>query len=82
MFISGIYPGAAGHYTYAIKTIHKVGHALVENGQPVLDNNTYSTHLYTQKTIEYVDTHLRETPDKVKPSSIRYFVTTFQDKYS
>ena len=61
MYITGIYPGMATHFTHT----EQGAHALVENGEPVWDNTTYSTHLYTQKTIEYVDTHLKETPDKV-----------------
>ena len=40
-------------------------HALVENGEPVWDRSTYSTHMYTDKALQYVGNHLQETPDKV-----------------
>ena len=56
----GIYPGMAGHYDR-----REYGkYALIDNGQPYWDNTTYDTRLYVQKTVDYIEEHLREHPDK------------------
>ena len=56
----GIYPGQATHYD---RTVYGK-YCLVENGKPYQETTTYSTHLYVQKTTEYVEQHLTEYPDK------------------
>ncbi|XP_025102556.1 arylsulfatase J-like isoform X2 [Pomacea canaliculata] len=56
----GMYNGYADYFTH---TEHRDGYDLVFNDTPVWSaNGTYSTHLFTQRTIDILKTHNRSQP--------------------